>query len=63
MDIRALNLLPEGGGIAQEKPMSPAAETPRYPKLTPEQKASVLAELWQEFQLDNLRPKGGDTPA
>ncbi len=38
--------------------MSQAAERP-YPKLTPAQKARVLAELLQEAQLGNLRPKGG----
>jgi len=42
--------------------MSHAAERP-YSKLTPKQKTRVLAKLLQEFQLDNLRLKGGDTPA
>ena len=40
--------------------MLPAEDTPHYPKLTAEQKARVLAELWQEFQLENLRCKGGE---
>ena len=40
-------------------------ETLRYPKLTEEQKARVLAELAQEFALNNLRPqqKGGEAGA
>jgi hypothetical protein len=42
--------------------MSQAAERP-YPKLTPEQRARVLAVLLQEFLLENLRPKGGGTLA
>ncbi len=40
----------------QEGPLSPE-ETPRYPKLTPEQIQRVLAELQQEYQWHNLRPQ------
>jgi hypothetical protein len=39
--------------------MSQAPERP-YPKLTPDQKARVLAELLQEYQMRNLRPQGGE---
>ncbi len=40
--------------MGEEKPMSPE-DTPRDPKLTTEQKQTVLAEL--EYQLSNLRPQ------
>jgi hypothetical protein len=42
--------------------MSQAASRP-YPKLTPEQKARVLAELRKEFLLGNVRPQGGEVSA
>lgn len=48
------------GGAGQAENMAQAMapeETPRYPKLTEEQKARVLAELLQEYQLANIRPK------
>ena len=38
--------------------MSPATERP-YPKLTPEAKARVLAELALQYQMGNLRPLAG----
>jgi hypothetical protein len=48
--------------MRKEISTSPVTDTPRHPKLTPEQLDGILAELLVEYQLNNLRPqqKGGE---